>query len=134
MKVISSSNMAATEEKEPLRASNGTSPDAKKAESDPEVQPLNAEKDREATEEAGSATGEETACRSCLRVTFDPVIMLVFGWKTYARQKVVFAGLALATLYMTVMGFDSVTTGQYLLQICYQLCLKYAHGNKLLFL
>jgi len=34
------------------------------------------------------------------------------GWKTYARQSVVFAGISLALLYMTVLGFDSITIGE----------------------
>ena len=37
---------------------------------------------------------------------------LVAGWRTYARQSVVFAGISLALLYMTVLGFDSITIGQ----------------------
>ena len=36
---------------------------------------------------------------------------LVTGWRTYARQSVVFAGVSLALLYMTVLGFDSITVG-----------------------
>ncbi|XP_074659121.1 solute carrier family 40 member 1-like [Tubulanus polymorphus] len=38
-------------------------------------------------------------------------VMLYKGWGIYARQSVCLAGLALATLYMTVLGFDSITTG-----------------------
>lgn len=49
--------------------------------------------------------------KSCLRYMVDPFIVLGRGWTTYARQRVVFAGLGLAGLYMTVLGFDSVTTG-----------------------
>uniref|UniRef100_T1JCZ3 Solute carrier family 40 member n=1 Tax=Strigamia maritima TaxID=126957 RepID=T1JCZ3_STRMM len=33
------------------------------------------------------------------------------GWKLYFQQNVVFAGLGLACLYMTVLGFDSITQG-----------------------
>ena len=49
--------------------------------------------------------------KSLMATIFDPFIVLYTGWRTYARQKVVFAGIALATLYMTVLGFDSITTG-----------------------
>lgn len=49
--------------------------------------------------------------KTCLQVMFEPFITLGKGWKTYARQKVVFAGLSLSFLYMTVLGFDSITTG-----------------------
>ena len=38
--------------------------------------------------------------------------VMVGGWKIYIRQKVVWAGLSLALLYMTVLGFDSVTVGE----------------------
>ena len=34
------------------------------------------------------------------------------GWKTYSRQSVVDPGLSLALLYMTVLGFDSITVGK----------------------
>lgn len=33
------------------------------------------------------------------------------GWKSYFSHHVKFAGLGLACLYMTVLGFDSITTG-----------------------
>ena len=49
--------------------------------------------------------------KSAMAIIFDPFLVLYTGWRTYARQKVVFAGLALATLYMTVLGFDSITIG-----------------------
>ena len=51
--------------------------------------------------------------KSCMRMAIDPFLVLARGWKTYARQKVVFAGMALGFLYMTVLGFDSVTTGKH---------------------
>ncbi|CAM1307519.1 SLC40A1 (predicted) [Pycnogonum litorale] len=40
----------------------------------------------------------------------------VHGWKVYFEQDVLFAGLALAALYMTVLGFDSITVGYAYLQ------------------
>ena len=49
--------------------------------------------------------------KSAMEIIFEPFLVLYTGWRTYARQKVVFAGLALATLYMTVLGFDSITIG-----------------------
>lgn len=54
---------------------------------------------------------EKKEKKTLLAVLFDPFIVLYTGWRTYARQRVVFAGLALATLYMTVLGFDSITIG-----------------------
>jgi len=52
----------------------------------------------------------ETRKSSCQRLC-DVLSPLVSGWRTYARQSVVFAGLSLAMLYMTVLGFDSITVG-----------------------
>ena len=57
------------------------------------------------------AEGKKKEKKSVLTVLFDPFIVLYMGWRTYARQRVVFAGLALSMLYMTVLGFDSITTG-----------------------
>ena len=51
-------------------------------------------------------------------------IVLYKGWKTYAKQRVVFAGLGLATLYMTVLGFDNITTGNALKQYCQKVHLE----------
>lgn len=45
----------------------------------------------------------------------EPFLRLGRGWHVYARQSVVFAGLALACLYLTVLGFDSMTVGTYIL-------------------
>ena len=50
--------------------------------------------------------------KALMAILFEPFIVLYTGWRTYARQRVVFAGLALATLYMTVLGFDSITIGR----------------------
>lgn len=33
------------------------------------------------------------------------------GWKIYKRYDVMFAGLALASLYLTVLGFHNITVG-----------------------
>ena len=54
---------------------------------------------------------EKKEKKSAMEIIFEPFLVLYTGWRTYARQKVVFAGLALATLYMTVLGFDSITIG-----------------------
>jgi len=51
---------------------------------------------------------------TCIQKVFEPFLVIARGWRTYARQKVVFAGVALAFLYMTVLGFDSITVGQLL--------------------
>jgi len=36
--------------------------------------------------------------------------VLISGWKVYRRQTVVLAGVALSLLYLTVLGFSSITT------------------------
>jgi len=73
-----------------------------------ETEPLR--QDREHVPEESDSPAEKEK-RGCMKTLFEPFIVLIQGWKTYARQKVVYAGLSLAMLYMTVMGFDSVTTG-----------------------
>jgi hypothetical protein len=40
-----------------------------------------------------------------------PALVLFNAWRTYAQQRVVFASVSLSLLYMTVLGFDSITTG-----------------------
>ena len=40
------------------------------------------------------------------------------GWGIYLRQSVVLAGISLSLLYLTVLGFDGVTTGESSLSHC----------------
>ena len=49
--------------------------------------------------------------KTWVQLMFGPFITLIRGWHTYAKQRVVFAGISLAFLYITVLGFDSTTTG-----------------------
>lgn|SRR6218665_1728005 len=49
---------------------------------------------------------------TCVQRMLEPFTLLVRGWRTYARQTVVYAGVSLAFLYMTVLGFDSITIGE----------------------
>ncbi|XP_057707434.1 solute carrier family 40 member 1 [Corythoichthys intestinalis] len=46
----------------------------------------------------------------CYKVT-EPLRTLQAGWKAYYNQSIFFAGMSLAFLYMTVLGFDCITTG-----------------------
>ena len=55
---------------------------------------------------------EAGGCGHCLRKTFSGILTLIRGWKTYMKYDVAFAGLGLATLYMTVLGFDNITVGR----------------------
>ena len=92
-------------------------------ESDPSKTQSEADKDQLGSDESSSLTNratEPTARKSsddsmnlsCPQKILRPFVTFIRGWKTYARQKVVFASLALAFLYMTVLGLDSVTTGR----------------------
>lgn len=56
---------------------------------------------------------EKDACNQCLFKMFKSFILLFRGWKTYMKYDVAFAGLGLACLYMTVIGFDSITVGEF---------------------
>uniref|UniRef100_A0ACB8FZK8 Uncharacterized protein n=2 Tax=Sphaerodactylus townsendi TaxID=933632 RepID=A0ACB8FZK8_9SAUR len=51
---------------------------------------------------------EEVSC--CSRMA-EPVTTFRDGWVAYYNQPVFLAGLGLAFLYMTVLGFDCITTG-----------------------
>ena len=42
---------------------------------------------------------------------FDQLKFSFIGWKVYQKQNVFLAGVALATLYLTVLGFSAVTVG-----------------------
>ncbi|KAK1336471.1 LOW QUALITY PROTEIN: hypothetical protein QTO34_002500 [Cnephaeus nilssonii] len=48
---------------------------------------------------------------SCASQLAEPLRTFRDGWVSYARQPVFLAGLGLAFLYMTVLGFDCITTG-----------------------
>lgn len=48
---------------------------------------------------------------SCGSQLAEPFRTFRDGWVSYARQPVFLAGLGLAFLYMTVLGFDCITTG-----------------------
>uniref|UniRef100_A0A7N6B511 Solute carrier family 40 member n=1 Tax=Anabas testudineus TaxID=64144 RepID=A0A7N6B511_ANATE len=51
---------------------------------------------------------KEQGC--CDQVT-EPLRTLKSGWVAYYNQNIFFAGMSLAFLYMTVLGFDCITTG-----------------------
>ncbi|XP_028992999.1 solute carrier family 40 member 1 [Betta splendens] len=53
-------------------------------------------------------SSEEQGC--CYQVT-EPLRTLKAGWVAYYNQNIFFAGMSLAFLYMTVLGFDCITTG-----------------------
>lgn len=49
--------------------------------------------------------------RSCCYQMAEPVRTFKAGWVAYYNQNIFLAGMSLAFLYMTVLGFDCITTG-----------------------
>lgn len=49
--------------------------------------------------------------RGCLHQATEPLRTFKAGWVAYYNQNIFFAGMSLAFLYMTVLGFDCITTG-----------------------
>ena len=55
---------------------------------------------------------KEEKKKSICYTIFYSFIVLYKGWQTFMKYRVAFAGLGLATLYMTVLGFDNITVGK----------------------
>uniref|UniRef100_A0A3Q3XMG9 Solute carrier family 40 member n=1 Tax=Mola mola TaxID=94237 RepID=A0A3Q3XMG9_MOLML len=49
--------------------------------------------------------------RGCCYQVTEPLRTFKAGWVAYYNQNIFFAGMSLAFLYMTVLGFDCITTG-----------------------
>ncbi|KAF7709149.1 solute carrier family 40 member 1 [Silurus meridionalis] len=86
-----------------------------------EMKPLNVQKELENGEgqvEASQLMNEGSAVKSvteekqgcCYQMT-EPLRTFRNGWVAYYNQSIFFAGMSLAFLYMTVLGFDCITTG-----------------------
>lgn len=54
---------------------------------------------------------EKPKKRGCCHQVTEPLHTLKAGWIAYYNQNIFFAGMSLAFLYMTVLGFDCITTG-----------------------
>lgn len=54
---------------------------------------------------------DSTKQRGCCYQATEPLRTLKAGWVAYYNQNIFFAGMSLAFLYMTVLGFDCITTG-----------------------
>ena len=67
-----------------------------------------------ATEGDGSKKQESGCCNAWICTG---LLTLYRGWRTYVRYSVALAGLALACLYMTVLGFDNITVGESLISM-----------------
>ncbi|CAM9603614.1 unnamed protein product [Lampetra fluviatilis] len=85
-----------------------------------ELHPLAAGEDNEAnnTEEKSAIDKSSkpqvvpnTKSGSWLAILGKPLRTLRYGWVAYYRQSAFLPGLGLAFLYMTVLGFDGITTG-----------------------
>ncbi|XP_065196056.1 solute carrier family 40 protein member 1-like isoform X3 [Sycon ciliatum] len=71
------------------------------------------EKSSSATRKGGrsSSHAHESLLRRILYLILLPYTTVVLGWKVYKQQSVLRAGLSLALLYMTVLGFNGITNG-----------------------
>ncbi|XP_068091573.1 ferroportin-like isoform X2 [Hyperolius riggenbachi] len=65
----------------------------------------------ELMEEKRNVPEEPEKETSCMEKVTEPFRTLKDGWVSYYNQSVFWAGMGLAFLYMTVLGFDSITTG-----------------------
>ena len=61
---------------------------------------------------ANSAPHQNTCCSRLLA----PYVSLRAGWGIYWRQEIALAGLAMAAIYLTVLGFSGVTASYFLTQ------------------
>lgn len=57
------------------------------------------------------ARSESPKKRGCCYQVTEPLRTLKAGWVAYYNQNIFFAGMSLSFLYMTVLGFDCITTG-----------------------
>ena len=70
------------------------------------------------TDEQLVETEAETSnSKGVLQMILEPFTLVYKGWPIYVRQKIVFAGMALSGLYMTVIGFDSISIGKFQIEM-----------------
>lgn len=58
-----------------------------------------------------AAANDDKKSAGCCHQMSEPVRTFRDGWVAYYNQDIFFAGMALSFLYMTVLGFDCITTG-----------------------
>ncbi|XP_039613843.1 solute carrier family 40 member 1 [Polypterus senegalus] len=80
----------------------------KDAESSEELQQLSTGKELDAN---GQLAKEAPATAGCCQQVAEPFRTFRNGWVAYYNQSIFLAGMGLAFLYMTVLGFDCITTG-----------------------
>uniref|UniRef100_A0A3B4CTU6 Solute carrier family 40 member n=1 Tax=Pygocentrus nattereri TaxID=42514 RepID=A0A3B4CTU6_PYGNA len=93
----------------------------KKDTGDQELKHLNIQKELENTEgpaegsqlmnEAAIVKSDKEKNPGCCYQMSEPLRTFRDGWVAYYNQSIFFAGMSLAFLYMTVLGFDCITTG-----------------------
>ena len=79
----------------------------------------------------GAIAGKNVACQKCFLLAkklVAPYHTLVNGWSIYIKQDVALAGLGLACLYLTVLGFSGVTATFFLTQGLTTDYIGLAHG------
>ena len=95
--------------------------------------------DGECEELAGKEDSEDVAVkevkgRSALRSgLLAPLVSLREGWTIYWHQEVALAGMALATIYLTVLGFSGVTAAYFLTQNLPNAAIGAAQGTGAIF-
>lgn len=62
-------------------------------------------------EASASDNADSPKSRGCCYQVTEPLRTFRSGWVAYYNQNIFFAGMSLAFLYMTVLGFDCITTG-----------------------
>ncbi|XP_023670614.1 solute carrier family 40 member 1 [Paramormyrops kingsleyae] len=76
--------------------------------------PLSGQKPSEDSQlmtETAAVEKDPTKKTGCLYQISEPFRTFRDGWVAYYNQSIFFAGMSLAFLYMTVLGFDCITTG-----------------------
>ncbi|XP_048834342.1 solute carrier family 40 member 1 [Brienomyrus brachyistius] len=76
--------------------------------------PLSEQKPSEGSQlmtEAAAVEKDPTKKAGCFYQMSEPFRTFRDGWVAYYNQSIFFAGMSLAFLYMTVLGFDCITTG-----------------------
>lgn len=63
------------------------------------------------TESTVVASPEPSRQQGCCYQVTEPLRTLKGGWVAYYNQNIFLAGMSLSFLYMTVLGFDCITTG-----------------------
>ncbi|XP_056290897.1 solute carrier family 40 member 1 [Pseudoliparis swirei] len=62
-------------------------------------------------ETSAAAAADSPKSRGCCYQASEPLRTLKAGWVAYYNQNIFLAGMSLSFLYMTVLGFDCITTG-----------------------